>query len=207
MFRTFIKGCVKFFILFLFRTKTYGQEKLEKGKPYILCANHTSNWDPPVLYTATKRELYMMAKEELFKNKFLYWFGNKMHVFPVKRGKQDIESIKTSLKVLKDNMVLAIFPEGTRNGIKKNGKIQNGPAYLAARTGVEIVPVRIEGNFKPFHKVKVFYGKPLDFSQYQTKKPEKETLDIISNELTKAIFGFRMSEAKLVTEKEKENEK
>ena len=191
MFRIFVKTCVKIFTLIVFRVKTYGQENIEKNVPYIMCANHTSNWDPPILYTATKREMYMMAKEELFKNKFIYWFANKTNIFPVKRGKQDIESIKKSLKVLSDNKILAIFPEGTRNGIKKNGKIQNGPAYLAARTGVKIIPVRIEGNFKPFTKVRIYYGKPLDFSEYKTKKPEKETLDLISEKLTEAIFGER----------------
>ena len=189
MFRIFVKWCVKIFTLILFRVKTYGQENIEKGKPYIMCANHTSNWDPVILYTATKREMYMMSKEELFVNKFIYWFAKKMNVFPVRRGKQDVESIKKSLKVLKDNKILAIFPEGTRNGMKKNGKIQNGPSYLAARSGVSVIPVRIEGNFKLFRKVKIHYGKPLDFSKYQSKKPEKETLDLISAEITKAIFG------------------
>ena len=189
MFRVFVKWCVKIFTLILYRVKTYGQENIEKGKPYIMCANHTSNWDAPILYTATKREMFVMSKEELFVNKFVYWFGKKMNVFPVKRGKQDIDSIKKSLKVLKDNKILLIFPEGTRNGMKKNGKIQNGPAYLAARSGVEVLPVRIEGNFKFFKKVKIHYGKPLDFSKYQSKKPEKETLDLISSEITKAIFG------------------
>jgi len=189
MLRVFVKFCVKIFTIIVFRVKTYGQENIEKDVPYIMCANHTSNWDPPILYTATKREMYMMAKEELFKNKFIYWFARKTNIFPVKRGKQDIESMKKSLKVLNDNKILAIFPEGTRNGIKKNGKIQNGPAYLAARTGVSIIPVRIVGNFKPFTKVKIYYGKPLDFSEYKTKKPEKETLDLISGKLTEAIFG------------------
>ena len=189
MIRVIVKFCVKIFTLILFRVQTYGQENIEKNKAYIMCANHTSNWDPPILYTATRREMYMMAKQELFKNKFIYWFAGKTNIFPVKRGKQDIESMKKSLKVLKDNKILAIFPEGTRNGMAKNGKIQNGPAYLAARTGVQVIPVWIEGNFKPFTKVKLYYGKPLDFSKYQTKKPEKETLDLISSEITKAIFG------------------
>lgn len=189
MLRRFVKFVVRVVSLILFRVQTYGQENIEKNKPYIMCGNHTSNWDAPVLYTATKREMYVMAKEELFANKFIYWFGKKMNIFPVKRGKQDIESIKKSLKVLKDNKILTIFPEGTRNGIKKRGKIQNGPAYLAARSGVEVIPVRIEGKFKPFRKIKIYYGKPLDFSKYQSKKPEKETLDIISEEITKAIFG------------------
>ena len=180
MFRLFVKVCVRIFTLVVFRVRTYGQENIEKDKPYIMCANHISNWDALTIYTATKREMFV--------NKFVYWFGKIMNVFPVKRGKKDIESIKKSLKVLKDNKILLIFPEGTRNGMKKNGKIQNGPAYLAARTGVEILPVRIEGNFKMFRKIKIHYGKPIDFSKYQSKKPEKETLDYISSEITKAIF-------------------
>jgi 1-acyl-sn-glycerol-3-phosphate acyltransferase len=147
------------------------------------------------LKKTTKREMYMKKKEELFKNKFIYWFGKKTNIFPVKRGKQDIESIKKSIKVLKDNKILAIFPEGTRNGIEKRGKIQNGPAYLAARTGVEIIPVYIEGSFKPFRKVRVYYGKPLDFSKYKSKKPDKETLDMISNKLIETIWG---NEIKLI---------
>lgn len=189
MVRVIVKFLVRIFTLVVFRVQTYGQENIEKDKPYIMCANHTSNWDPPILYTATKREMYMMAKEELFRNKFIYWFANKTNIFPVKRGKKDIESIKKSIKVLNDNKILAIFPEGTRNGIIKNGKIQNGPAYLAARTGVQVIPVKIEGNFKPFTKVRIYYGKPLDFSNYKSKKPEKETLDLISNKITEEIFG------------------
>lgn len=189
MVRVIVKFLVRIFTLVVFRVQTYGQENIEKDKPYIMCANHTSNWDPPILYTATKREMYMMAKEELFRNKFIYWFANKTNIFPVKRGKKDIESIKKSIKVLNDNKILAIFPEGTRNGIIKNGKIQNGPAYLAARTGVQVIPVKIEGNFKPFTKVKIYYGKPLDFSSYKSKKPEKETLDLISTKITEEIFG------------------
>ena len=125
MFRLFVKWCVKIFTLIVFRVKTYGQENIEKDKPYIMCANHISNWDALTIYTATKREMFVMAKEEMFVNKFVYWFGKKMNVFPVKRGKQDIESIKKSLKVLKDNKILLIFPEGTRNGMKKNGKIRS----------------------------------------------------------------------------------
>lgn len=198
MIRLFVKFCVRIFTLFLFRVKTYGQENIEKNKAYIMCANHRSNWDPPILYTATKREMYMMAKEELFKSRFLYWLAKKTNIFPVKRGKQDIESMKKSLKVLNDKKILAIFPEGTRNGIQKNGKIQNGPAYLAARTGVEIIPVYIEGSFKPFRKVRIYYRKPLDFSEFKSKKPEKEVLDNISKKLIESIWE---NKTELITNK------
>ena len=72
--------------------------------------------------------------------------------------------------------------------IKKRGKLQNGTAYMVARSGVPVIPVRIIGEFKPFHKIIIEYGKPLDFSNYQSKKPEKENLDMITEKITQAIF-------------------
>ena len=189
MFRKFVKACIKIFIRIIFRVEVCGQENIEDNKSYLLCANHVSNWDPLLLYTTTNRSVYMMAKEELFKTKFTIWFFNKMNIISVKRGKKDIDSIKKSIKILSNNNILAIFPEGTRNGIKKNGKIQNGPSYLAARTGAEVIPIQIEGNFKLFSKIKIKYLKPLDFSEYKSNKPEKEILDLISEKITISIFG------------------
>ncbi len=188
MLRGFIKFCMKIFSLIVFRVKTIGQENIEKGKPYIMCANHRSNWDAPILVASTHRKVYVMAKAELFVNGFIKWLAKKCCIFPVKRGKQDIEAIKTSLKILNENEILMIFPEGTRNGYEKRGKLQNGTAYMVARSGVPVIPVRIIGEFKPFHKIIIEYGKPLDFSNYQSKKPEKENLDMITEKITQAIF-------------------
>lgn len=101
---------------------------------------------------------------------------------------RDIESIKYSLNLLKDGEILVIFPEGTRNGMEKNGKAQNGVAYMAIRTGVPVIPVGIQGETKPFKKVKLNIGEPLDFSQYKTNKPEKEILDKVSKEIMDNII-------------------
>ena len=171
-----------------FNLKIVGKENVPKEGAYILCANHKSNWDPPLVVSSIKRKMYVMAKQELFKNKFIKWFGDKCCVFPVKRGMRDIESIKYSLKLLKDGEILVIFPEGTRKGLEKNGKAQNGVAYMAIRTGVPVIPVGIQGEMKPFRKVKLNIGEPLDFSQYKSNKPEKEILDKVSKEIMDNII-------------------
>ena len=44
--------------------------------------------------------------------------------------------------------------------MSKNGKAQNGAAFMALRTGVPVIPVGIIGDMKPFHKVTLNYGKP-----------------------------------------------
>ena len=97
--------------------------------------------------------------------------------------------MKRSLQVLKNDELLALYPEGTRNGLKKNnGKVKNGAAFIAARTGVPVIPVGIKGSFKPFTKVIINYGEPLDFSRYQSKQPEKENLEKISKEIMDNII-------------------
>ena len=81
-----------------------------------------------------------------------------------------------------------LFPEGTRKGMAKNGRAQNGAAFMALRTGVPVIPVNISGKMKPFHKVTIYYGKPLDFSEYKTSKPEKEVLEKVSKEIMDNII-------------------
>ena len=188
MLRKIIVFLVYIFNVIVFRVKCVGQENIQNKGAYIICANHTSNWDAPILVSNLKRKVYVMAKAELFKNKFIKWFGDKCCVFPVKRGMRDIESIKYSLKLLKDGEILVIFPEGTRKGLEKNGKAQNGVAYMAIRTGVPVIPVGIQGEMKPFRKVKLNIGEPLDNSQYKSNKPEKEILDKVSKEIMDNII-------------------
>ena len=150
-----------------FNLKIVGKENVPKEGAYILCANHKSNWDPPLVVSSIKRKMYVMAKQELFKNKFIHWFGEKCCVFPVKRGKKDLESIKYALK---------------------NGKAQNGAAFLALKTGTPVIPVGVKGEFKFRHKVTITYGKPIDFSKYKEDKPEKEILDEVSKEIMDNII-------------------
>ncbi len=188
MIRKIAVSLVRLFCLIVFRVKKVGEENIKEEGAYIMCANHRSNWDPPILVSSTKRLNYVMAKEELFKNNFIKWFAKKCCVFPVKRGKMDIESIKFALKVLNQGDILTIFPEGTRNGMEKNGKAQNGAAFLAIRTGIPVIPVGVQGVLKPFHKIKLNYGKPLDFSKYKTNKPEKDVLDAVSKEIMDNII-------------------
>ena len=188
MLRKIVIFLVYIFNLVVFRVEKNGEENIKEKGAYLICANHRSNWDAPILVSNLKRKVYVMAKAELFKNKFIKWFGRKCCVFPVKRGMRDIESIKYSLNLLKDGEILVIFPEGTRNGMEKNGKAQNGVAYMAIRTGVPVIPVRIPGEMKPFKKVKLNIGEPLDFSQYKTNKPEKEILDKVSKEIMDNII-------------------
>ena len=66
-------------------------------------------------------------------------------------------------------------------------KAKNGAAFMAIKGKVKVIPVGIHGIFKPFSKVYINYGKPLDLNGYTKENIDEATELIMSNikELTK----------------------
>lgn len=140
-----------------------GTENFDMEKPFILCANHISNWDVIALYLACPRLINFMAKAELFKFKPFGWLLKKLGAFPVRRGENDITAIKTAMKVLKDGEVLGIFPQGTRSG-SDDEQAKGGAVLIASKTNVPVVPAAIITEYKIFRPVHIVIGEPIDMS-------------------------------------------
>lgn len=143
-----------------------------------------------------RNDVYVLAKEELFINGFVKWLAKKTKVIPVKRGKQDVGLLKNSVKILKDNNMILMFPEGTRDGIAKKGRIQNGAVLMSLMSGAPIIPIGIQAKkkYKIFSKVRINIGKPMDLSEYKDKKGEKEVLDNLSMNLMNEIIRLTNEE-------------
>ena len=185
----FLKGFANILAHIFYRIKIIGKENIPDEGAYILCGNHLHAFDSVFLITNTKRKIHFIAKAELFKHWFMRWIEKPFGLIRVDRNKtQDIESMKKSLKVLKDGEILGIFPEGTRNGLAKNVEVKSGVAYFTVKTGVKVIPVGINGNFKLFSKVTYNIGQPMDFSEYFGRKPNKEDLDNITNVIMDTII-------------------
>ncbi|MDF2713315.1 MAG: plsC [Paenibacillus sp.] len=143
-----------------YRIEASGQENIPSEGAVILCSNHISTLDPPLVGTPLERKVFFMAKAELFKIPLFGPLIAGLGAFPVKRGGVSKESIRHALQLLGDGGVLGIFPEGTRGG----GMGKKGAASLAVRSGATVIPVAIIGKYKLFGKLKVVYGKPVDLS-------------------------------------------
>lgn len=192
--RSIIKTLIHAFYKVVFRIEKINEDNVPMKEPVILCANHLNMWDAVGLVTCTKRRINFIAKEELFNNSFLNWIGHVFDVIPIKRGMRDMEAMKRCLASLKEGIALGIFPEGTRRGLEKGAKVQNGAAYMAIKTKAKVIPVGIQGTFKPFTKVTINYGKPLDFTKYDNKNPEKEDLDEATKEIMDNIIMLTKKE-------------
>lgn len=181
-----VKGFLGLLYRLVYRVKIVGKENIPKQGACIICANHLNYLDAAAVVIFNKRKVRFIAKEDLFHSKLMNWLAHVFDIIPIKRGKQDIESMKRSMKALKDGEILGIFPEGTRKGIAKNVKVKNGAAFMAIRNGVRVIPVGIQGSFKPFSTVTLNYGKPIKFEQQ--KSPEKDYLDKASEQIMEQII-------------------
>ncbi len=180
--KSVLRGIYKIF----YRVEITGEENKDKAGEkggYIICPNHVNYIDAVAIVVFSKERIRFVAKHDLARFGMLRWLEHLFDVIPIKRNTQDLEGMKRCLKVLKNNEVLAIFPEGTRNGLEKNGKAKNGAAFMAIRTGKQVVPVGISGTFKLFSKVRINYGTPIDMSKYKVKGKEKECQELATKEI------------------------
>ena len=189
--RKIVKFILKMLVIIVYRPKIVGAENIEEGKPALICPNHVHALDSVVIVLMNKRIIRVLAKESLFKNPILRWLASIFGVYPVKQGNKSMESMKISLKLLKNNELLLIFPEGTRNGMAKGAKPKDGAIKLAAKSNASIVPVGVQGNFKPFRQIKVNIGKPIYYDLTKEELNDKEKLAELTSLLMKEIVKLR----------------
>lgn len=167
-----------------FRMSSEEVEKVPNGGA-IIASNHISLWDPPLLgcVLPRHRKLHMMAKEELFSIPVFSWIIRQLGAFPVRRGMADRNAIRTAVRLLADDQLMGIFPEGTRSKTGALGNPLPGMAMIALKAGVPVVPAVIigtnkvlcDGHILPRFFVK--FGEPVYASPTNTDKENMEYIN------------------------------
>ncbi|GAA0458844.1 lysophospholipid acyltransferase family protein [Alkalibacillus silvisoli] len=188
----FAKFVVYMVFKFLFRIKIIGKTNVPKEGPVIVCSNHISNFDPPVVGITCPRDINFMAKEELFEKKGIGFLLKHLNAFPVKRGMRDRNALRNGLGLLEDGGTLGLFPEGTRS---KDGNIKKGLAgagFFAMRSNATVIPCAIIGPYEKFKPLKVIYGEPVEFESLKAEKPSaQEVTDEIMENIQSLIDEYK----------------
>ncbi|MCI9128832.1 MAG: 1-acyl-sn-glycerol-3-phosphate acyltransferase [Eggerthellaceae bacterium] len=167
----------------LFRYTVSGRETLRafKGKcgAVVIC-NHTSFLDVAFIYLSARPSQWirLMGRDSLFDNAhgLVGQILSRVGAFPVKRDSADRTSIKRATKMLKDDELVGILPEGTRRG--KGTKIPSlhaGAAFIAKMGKVPMIPMTVrnaelvkqKGQRIHFPKITVEYGTPIVLADFQ----------------------------------------
>jgi 1-acyl-sn-glycerol-3-phosphate acyltransferase len=109
----------------------------------ILSPVHRSFADFGFAAFCSKRKLFFMTKDSMWKNRMLGKLLLYVGAFPVHRESADREALQRAEEVLQRGEVLVLFPEGTRREGPAIENLMEGAAFLSARTGAPIVPIGI----------------------------------------------------------------
>ena len=158
----------------------------------IVAANHISNLDPPILGASLPRPVWYMAKKELFRIPVLAPLIERLNAFPVDRQAGGTAAVRASLRLLKEGKCVGIFPEGGRN-VRGTNEEKAGAAFLAAASGVPVVPAAIVGTrrLRPFGRVTVVFGDPLHI--VRNRKSDEDDLEKGASEIMQRIRALEES--------------
>ena len=166
----YISKYLGLFLLYLFcRFRVSGRKNFPKSTPCLIVSNHASYLDPIVIGCACPRRVYFVAKEELFQNPVAKFFLNQLGAFPLRRGEADRSAVKKIFALIKENKVVCLFPEGTRNQ-GEVGDFRSGAIKLLMKAKADVVVAGVTGTFESYprgarfpkpHPIQVHFSEPL----------------------------------------------
>lgn len=169
----------------------------------IMASNHLSFADHFFGPLPLRRRIVFLGKAEYFtgrgiKGLLTKAFFKGVGVIPLDRtgGKASEAALHTGLRVLREGMLLGIYPEGTRAPDNRLYRGKTGVARLALEARVPVIPMAMINTFelmptgeRPKLGIRpgVRFGPPLDFSQYYGREEDRAVLREITDEIMQAL--------------------
>jgi long-chain acyl-CoA synthetase len=165
--------CVKWASHVLFKLRVEGMENLPDG-PYVLCPNHSSFLDAPILTAALPwkafHNVFYVGTSEIFGAGSMRRFAHFLHLIPVDPDSNLVPAMRAGAYGLRAGKILVMYPEGERSIDGPPKKFKKGAAILSQHLNVPIVPVAEYGfhacwprgkGFQGFHPLSIRVGKPI----------------------------------------------
>ena len=137
---------INFIFRVLSRVKVYGAERIPDVPSFIAVSNHVGRLDAGLVYYLLDRRDIIMLVAEKYRNhawsRALVWAVNGIYI---NRFNADLNALREVFRRLKQGGVMVVAPEGTRS---KSGALQegrDGASFIAARTGLTIMPGGLVG--------------------------------------------------------------
>lgn len=159
-----------------------GLENVDRYGNYILVSNHASMFDIPVMMNIFPH-IRIMFKKELSYIPFWGWALRWGHHIMVDRSKgtEAMKSLERAANDVRSGGQVLLFAEGTRTRDGKLLPFKRGAFSLAAKSGVPLVPVTINGSFRILPKgsfdirssnIGVIIDHPIDTTAVKTRADE-----------------------------------
>ncbi len=180
----------------VYRIKVSGTENIPQQGGFILASNHLSYYDPLLVGSWATRQVYFMAKQELFKSPFFGGIIRRTNALPLRRGTIDRAALDSCVEVIERGFGLTVFPEGTRARQGEFLDPKPGVGMVAVRARCPIVPVYIHGSnhlsacLLGRDRLSITYGEPLPADWVASFEATKESYTEIARVVMERIAGL-----------------
>ncbi|GHT23007.1 1-acyl-sn-glycerol-3-phosphate acyltransferase [Planctomycetales bacterium] len=175
---------VNLFFMIFYGVRFYGSNNMPREGGVVVIANHQSYFDPPLIAAGlARRRLNFLARKGLFQFKPFALLIDHLDAIPLDNSGIGFAGIKESLKRLRNDEMILIFPEGERTWDGTVGDFLPLSLSLAQRAKTPILPVAITGCYEAFPrtqkfprlwgKIKVIYDKPLSYEEIKDLSEEE----------------------------------
>ena len=194
-----------FKILFRYQCRNADNLPLKGGA--LICPNHFSHLDPMAVGCVARRRVNFLAKKTLFNNRIFGWYLSLLQTIPIDREATGIGGMKETLKRLKKQEPVVLFPEGERSWDGNLLPLMKGFTALVKRVKVPIVPAGIHGTHEAWPRgkalpkpgrVKLVFGDPIPFSEIE-EMDEEQMADYLGTKIAECYHEAREWNTKQVS--------
>ena len=170
-FNVFTRLVVEPTVRFVFKLSAVNPEIIPHTGPGIIVASHVNLLDPPWIYSVLSRPVQFVATEELFRKRLLSLAVRSVGVFPIRKAAQDFQSVKNIITLLRQGVMIGIYPEGIRSWDGTNNPVIPTIARLIRRMRVPLYSCRVDYGYLQFPRwarkmrpipIRLVFGKLYD---------------------------------------------
>ncbi len=142
--------------VWLFGMRVAGREHWPAAGGGLVCANHQSYFDPPLVGLTCDRRMNYLARDTLFRVPVLSQLIRFLDAIPIDRDGGGLAGLKETLRRLKAGELVLIFPEGTRTSDGEVAPLKPGFIAVARRSKVPLIPVGLDGAYQAWPRTALF---------------------------------------------------
>jgi 1-acyl-sn-glycerol-3-phosphate acyltransferase len=144
----FLRNLVSLLFRKLLDMRITGLENIPGKGAAILAANHVSLLDGIILGACLPRLVRFMTKNSQFSHPVIQSILRMAGAFPVMRYHTDVVAVRNAFRVLQEDHLLGVFPEGERSWDGRMLPFKKGTLRLMLAAGKPIIPVGISGIYE-----------------------------------------------------------
>lgn len=190
-----------------FNRRLIGEEKLVQEGGVLMCANHESYLDPPLIGISYPENVTYLARKTLFKG-FFHWLYTNWDAIPIDQENPDMTGLKNIIRALKSGKKVVMFPEGERTQSGTLNPGLPGVGLIVAKAQATVQPIRIFGARDALPRgsgkmtcaqIDVVVGDPIHFTHEELQNYRgKDGYQKLADRIMSAISEIERPEFKVI---------